>query len=1005
MIKISLLAAFILNFPIFTYSQTINLSGAGWKAWQDTEAQWKNDRLYLPSEISEDLSNLPVNQPTRGWGLLNEVGRNVRVPLTMEEYFSGGINTYTYEGVSWIWREFEVSKDQKGKILHLNVEKSRMRAEIFINEKLAAYDVIGETPYQFDVSKHIRYGENNTIAVRLTNPGGRRGWDDAGFSRALNWGKYMLRSSGADFSTLGNVSIVVHDKVYIDDVFVKNILPVNGKRIRIEVSINNTSAEPVEASIPIVITQLANSGTILKRTLKLTLYPGKNVTSDELTLSKADLWSPKSPVLYNCKVTLKGNGMTDEHIQTFGVRTFQVLQGESGGHNFYLNGERFFLKSAVDWGYYAPSGDYATDQNAKRSVQAAKEMHQNGISFHRKIGEPLVMKYADELGLCIYEEPGGFHKVDSIGFELEQTLEKVRRMVVRDRNHPSLMIYSLSNEDQNWTPARERALKLIHELDNSRLIINSSGIPPELTPHFRPYENIIRTDFRDQHTAGNRGERYVEEDFWQEKHRVDTFMNCIYFLGEVNSTTGPSNWYEVYEDIKANMSTRPGYDSNIYEENHAKIANNFDRWRLGETGSGNINSPEDISEQAGRGMMYIHGRHAQSIMCNNVADGYALNGWSPGPQSEGNMFDWDSGILDEGRFLKGPASSFNYYIRPLQIAITRKNGKYFNAGDTAAFELNLINQGQLQEGDYDFKLSVFDDKNISTSYFEESTIKVKGGDCFSQSLDDVSIILDSSLNAGYITVHASLTKDGNEVADGTEQVLLKNRGSYKSALSNSSFRIYHWNAAHDALSGLGRVDTSDSSASKNINLIGSLAHAVPEKQRVAESKTIKKILNRVDSEGETLIIKFDHYWARILHSYGILSAPVTEWGGKQTSHWFGNGWGYLDYFVGNLSVANRGTIGTNSWEVPSDPTGFYPFECDFPQSVYGLYMARPWLCKTPPVGIRISELQPTMLVLLGVIDYGKGKIILQPCYHIDEDNAFTDMLFYNIICKSASGDW
>ena len=109
--------------------------------------------------------------------------------------------------------------------------------------------------------------------------------------------------------------------------------------------------------------------------------------------------------------------------------------------------------------------------------------------------------------------------------------------------------------------------------------------------------------------------------------------------------------------------------------------------------------------------------------------------------------------------------------------------------------------------------------------------------------------------------------------------------------------------------------------------------------------------------------------------------------------------------MGNRSTGNNGTIGTNSWEVPSDPTGFYPFESEYPLSAYGMYLSRPWLCKQPALGERMLELEPTMLVLLGVIDYGKGKIILNPCYHLDDDNAFTDMLFYNMIIKAARGQW
>ena len=639
-------------------------------------------------------------------------------------------------------------------------------------------------------------------------------------------------------------------------------------------------------------------------------------------------------------------------------------------------------------------------------------MNQNGISFHRKIGEPLVMKYADEMGICIYEEPGGFHFqrygcVDS-EFSAAHILEKIRRMVIRDRNHPSLLMYNLSNEDHSWDSTREAALRLVHDLDNSRPVTNSSGVPPEPTPHFRPYENMIRTDFRDQHTALNRGARYVDDDFYQSTHRREDFKDCIYYLGEVNSVTGPSNWYKVYESILPYRKERPGYDVNIYEENHDKISDAFTHWHLDQVGSGNIKTPGDVSVQAGRGMMYIHARHAQSIMCNNTADGYALNGWSTGPQSEGDFFDWDSGILDEGRFLKGPSESFTYWVRPLQLSLSRKNGKYFNVNDTAKFEVNLINQGKLAAGEYLLRISVTDGRDLKTALGRQIPVKVTGGDCFAQPLDDLMIIMDSSWTGGYITVNADLMQDGKNVADGSEQVLLTNRPSLKSEISRLTFDIIQWPAAQTAIEDIGGILTEDKGKSvpenimhTNFILAGDLTSG---RKRIRSESDIDTLLNRVRN-GEILIIKFDKYWAYSLHYKGVLSKPVTQWGGKQTGHWFGNGWGYLDHFTGGLSTANRGNISTNSWEVPADPSGFYPFESDYRLSSYGLYMSRPWLGKQLALGSRMLELEPTLLVLLGVIDYGKGKIILNPCYHVDDDNAFSDMLFYNMIIMASKGQW
>jgi len=987
--------------PVF--SSDINLSGSGWKAWLDEKAPWENDALYLPSEIKGLLSKLPVNEPTGGWEILGEAGKDVSVPMTMDEYFLDGVNTNTYEGVSWLWRQFEVPANWQGKILMLQVDRARLRAEVYINKKLAAYDIIGETPFEFDISSFINYGEPNNIAVRLTNPGGRRGWLDS----SVNWGKYIFCSNGTNFSTLGNVKIVVHDKMYIEDVFVKNILPVGGKKVDIIMTINNTTTQTLDVVIPVTITSATTSKKLVSQKLDKKIKPGKNELSFEMTLTQAELWTPENPVLYNCQVKLEAKEVEDIYSQQFGLRVFQMLPGKSGEHNFYLNGKRFFLKTAIDWGYYTPTGNYATPEMARRSVEAAKEMNQNAISFHRKIGEPLVMKYADEMGICIYEEPGGFHMVRP-EFSAAHILEKIRRMVIRDRNHPSLLMYNLSNEDHTWNSTREDALRLVHDLDNSRPATNSSGVPPDPTPHFRSYENVLRTDFRDQHTALNRGARYQDDDFYQLTHRREDFKDCIYYLGEVNSVTGPSNWYKVYESILPHKNERPGYDLNIYKENHDRISDAFTRMRLDQFGSGNIKTPGDISTQAGRGMMYIHARHAQSIMCNNTADGYALNGWSTGPQSEGDFLDWDSGILDEGRFIKGPSESFSYWVRPLQISLSRKNGKYFKVNDSTKFEINIINQGKLAGGDYLLKISVTDGKGLKTSYSHQIPVKVIGGDCFAQPLGDIFINMDSTWNGGFITVNAELMQGKKIVADGIEQVLLTNRPSFKSEISGLNIDVIQWPAANKAIEdmGTGVFEEMGKSAAENIKHTGLIlaGDLTSVGRRIRSGSDIDTLLDRVRN-GEILIIKFDKYWAYALYYKGVLSKPVTQWGGKQTGHWLGNGWGYLDHFVGAMSTGNRGTISTNSWEVPTDPTGFYPFESDYPLSAYGLYMSRPWLCKQLAIGSRMLELEPTLLVLLGVIDYGKGKIILNPCYHVDDDNAFSDMLFYNMIIMAAKGQW
>ena len=462
------------------------------------------------------------------------------------------------------------------------------------------------------------------------------------------------------------------------------------------------------------------------------------------------------------------------------------------------------------------------------------------------------------------------------------------------------------------------------------------------------------------------------------------------------STTGPVNWYRTVEDLKEFGQARPGYDANIYALNHAKTAAGFKNWRLDQFGSRVIQSPADVSLQAGRGLMYIDGRHGQSILVNDFADGYAINGWSPGPQSEGNCFDWDSAMVDENRTLKGPALDYRYWTRPAQVAVFRKNGKYFDVGKVARFEFNLVNQGIIPPGEYALEISVRDGAGKRTGFVKKSTVQVRGGDCFAQALGDLEITMDPTWHAGYISVEARLSADGKVVADGCEQILLKNRPSYAAEFTGLTGATLAWPAAKQALADANAAAADFKAELPSLQFVA--AGMVP-----ADDAVLDGLLKRVANDGTLLLVKFDKAWAAALLRKGILAQPVTAWGGRQTPHWLGNGWGYLDHFIGQQAIPGISTISTNAWEIPADPAGFYPFESAKPLSVYGLYMARPWLCRIPPKNP--ADNMPSLLVLLGAVERGKEKIVLQASYPVDAITPLADMLFFNILPMGCHGRW
>jgi beta-galactosidase len=950
----------------------LNLSGIGWNCWLDKEATWANDSLWLPDELN--LASLPVNKPTIGWDALwKQPAKSCNIPASVEELFGTG-NDWTYHGVSWFYREFDLPAGWNMKHSFLTIEQYNYRVEVFINEQLAGYDAIGMLPYSCDIAKFLNSGSKNRIALRITNPGGNRGWEDF---KPLNWGGCGLVPS-KDYSGIGGkITLTGCNELYVENVFVKNLPKSGENNLEVQTNVINSTKVPLVGSYLIDISDPGTGKSLYQTELPGCFYSGTNTLKTRIQVPMAKLWSVETPAIYKCRVTLKSGQVKDIYDQSFGFRVFEV-KNIDGKNNFYLNGKRFRFRSAIDWGIYAFTGLYPTPEVAKRSIEAVRKIGHNSLNFHRRLGDASLFDNADTLGVCLYEEPGGFHltgrDIDVPSFMSKTVFERLRRMVIRDRNHPSLMIYSLANEDNIWGLIRQHAMQLINQLDDSRLIVNSSGgtggrgEPP--INHIRPYEKYVRQDYIDPHTVAAKV-FFDEKELLSHNNPVDS---TILYWGEVRCYPGTFNSYLIFKQ----NAGKGGYDLNLFESQAKKTQEIFDQCRMKGMENGRIKAPEDLSKLAAGSQYYIDGRLGQIIMLNNNADGYAINGFSPGPDMPD---EWSSALTDLNRNMNAPPEEMNYWNRDLQIAILRTNGKYFLPGDTAKFNIHLINEGKLPGGEYELRLQVKDGTGKYTEFQQNIPLKVEGGDAFAQKIkEQFPVIIGNQWHPGYITLEARLMKADKVVADGAEQVLLKNRKALAQRFKGNKVIVFGWQGAQNTLKEAG-VKVLSSISAKNLIMVG----------KAATESELDQSLKAVKDQGANLVIAFDSLFAVKLFHKGLLSDPVETWGGVQTEFWRGNGSGYIDLFGGTQAIASVGVVNTRSWEATGNPVGFYPFRSAYPQKAYGLYFARHY--KRDP---RIPERNNT-LVLIGELEYGKGKILLNPCYPVDENSAFADMLFFNIV--------
>lgn len=750
---------------------SLSLNGGGWNLWLDHSATWQHDRLYLPEEAT-DLSLLPVNAPTGGWEVLTDRSdvRPVCVPGTVEEYCTTSDTPQPgdFRGVSWWWRTLRVPAEMKGRRIRLHFESVRMRAEVYLDGRLVAYDIIGESPFEADITDAVVWGKEQTLAVRVTNPGGNFHWQD--FTRQ-KWGTYDIPPARAFGGIIGRVHLDAVSPVHITDVYMQNT-PVP-TTVNAVVEFWNPEKKPGNYDVEYLVTEKSNPSRVVLRQQRsrVTLAPGMNTLTQKLQVPDARLWDFDSPALYTCRVVLKrGRKVMDDDGRTFGFRWF-APDGIGREAVLRLNGRRVMLRSAISWGYFPVTGLYATREMAVKQVNTAKDLGLNMLNFHRSIGSPVVLEVADSLGLGYLEEPGAFHSAGHDPFIRALVNTKLQRMVRRDRSHPSLLIYNLINEyggplaqDTALVAKRMNDMRLAHAIDPSRVMTFTSGWAltedQEEDPkaHLRPFDTTLyRRGWFDNHRAGGPA-TYMQSYYVSPEDNLMFTDNHteVYMRGEEGAISTPPRLALIHAELERTGKT--GWDGLFWEKQYREMQEFFDRKGLA-SGFGTL---DNLTRQMGNVQLEHQGRRIESMRMQDIGDIYVVNGWESMP------YDNHSGIVDLYRNPKGDTQVLARYNRPLYVAVAPRM-QIVKSPDNPSVDFYLVNEKGLKGG---YMLQVYDCRPDGTRVLlKEVPAEVKGGDVFGQQLlTDYAVDLDGQ--PGMHRIEAELRDAAREVvATGYDEVL------------------------------------------------------------------------------------------------------------------------------------------------------------------------------------------------------------------------------------------
>lgn len=753
---------------------TIPLVGKGWSLWFDKEASWQNDRLYLPHEIT-DLSLLPVNQPTGGWQVLdnNPDAVPVEVPGTVEEYLTKTDNPRPEhsQGVSWWYRKIKVPASQKDKRFMLDFESVRMRAEVYLDGKLVAYDLIGETPFQVDLTDVVKSGAEHLLAIRVTNPGGNFHWQDFEMQK---WGEYNIPPARGFSGIIGRVKLECVNPLFISDIYMQNTPDLT--KVNAIVSFTNATLRNAKHDIELVVTEKKNADKVVfRKTLKACSFPtGNRELTIPVNVADAKVWDLSTPELYTCNILIKkGKKVLDQDKKDFGFRWFTV-DGVGKDAVLRLNGRRIMLKSAISWGYFPVTGLIATTEMAEKQILTAKKLGLNMLNFHRCIGSPVVLEKADELGFLYYEEPGSFHSANHDPFIRTIVNEKLQRMVYRDRSHPSLVIFNLINEyggplaqDKELVAKRMNDMRKAHAIDPSRIMTFTSGWAAtedqeeDSKAHMLPFDTTLyRKGWFDNHRAGG-PETWLESYY---KGPNDNLMYTtnrteIYMRGEEGALSTPPRIQLIHDEIERTGKT--GWDGLLWKSQYKAFTDYFQKKGL----APHFGTLDELTRALAKVSYEHQGRRIEGMRMQNLGDAYMVNGWEAMP------YDNHSGIVDIYRNPKGDASILAYYNQPLYVAVASRN-QVVKLQDEATVDFYIVNEKDLK-GDYTLDISLVS-PNKRIVYNKSEKVSIAGGETFGQLLLEGLRIPVNDIEGTY-RIEARIKAANQEIlAQGHDEVVAVN---------------------------------------------------------------------------------------------------------------------------------------------------------------------------------------------------------------------------------------
>lgn len=369
----------------------------------------------------------------------------VEGPFDANENLTQG---YRPRGIGWYRRQFKVDEADRGRHLELQFDGVATHCTVWFNGTIVARNWCGYTSFYVDITPMVQFGDNlNTIAVRV-DANAMEGWwyEGAGIYRHT-W-------------------LVKRDPVHIitDGVYANPVRNENGSwSLPVEVTLENAGFNTANTEVSVTLVDPNGKEIARAKSSAAVAALGQSIAKLVMPVEKPEIWSVAKPALYSVhtEVSVEGNP-TDAVMTTCGFRTIR-FDADKG---FFLNDEPLLLKGVCNHQDHAGVGVAVPDSLWEFRLRKLKEM---GVNAYRCSHNPPAKEFldaCDRLGILVMDENRHFNTSDEYVRQLEW-------LVRRDRNHPSVILWSVFNEEpmQGTEQGKEMVRRLnsvVKSLDTTR---------------------------------------------------------------------------------------------------------------------------------------------------------------------------------------------------------------------------------------------------------------------------------------------------------------------------------------------------------------------------------------------------------------------------------------------------------------------------------------------------------------------------------------------------------